>query len=820
MHVIYVAHSNVERLQINIQYIELFTEEPVHYHIISYYKPSIVAKGKVSFYGFDRCKPAEALLPFISTNPLTMQRSYHLNICRLYAAEILPDTVETALFLDMDTIVTRSLSFCYPTFDKATEYIAMTRDTGGVCQHKPDNCWPIGFTWNPPAWMRCNRSRVQHSCSIHRHEPVTFNAGVIGMNLKRMREVHFTQQLENTVWQTYRSVRRGAIYADQDFLNNYLRFHPSALSVLPCECNYQFSSARKGRHCANKRIAIAHAWSIAKASDPLLKAMKRFDRMARWRSYWSVKSATANMHDMRFDGTCPHQPWMCNENLSRPTHRHTRVFYLTRTMGRPRFYRSARESVRRQSHSHVTHMVFGDTYADEKGVDFTPFSLDTAPESACDVCGATPTSRCTQLPRNASVMPEAFQDCYCSLSYPPNTMVRSMQDIVLRRQSDGFVVILDDDKVLADEHVTTRVLSLAEPDDRFLLWRSATGRYIPSRPNFDACRIQQGDIDGANALIHTSVLRHGLWTGRRCSDYRSISGVSRRVSQRCVPIVGIVNNPLQYKSGGVGKREDLQDRLKITLVTTTTNKASDDRLRLLARSATYYRDYCGDLIAKRILVWNAPQDADIPAHLRPLFDVVVRTNNTHLENRWLLHTEVTTAFVLNLDDDSSVTRKGIECLLANANEDSAGVMWGPFSRRVVNGRYVLEENYRSTYSIVLPRVVLFRSSLLRSFATFWATYPKKNVSRRLLSDDIVFNMVVASTSAPARWVILPKASFVESRSTGIYNDKARQQVRNAAIRDVNHTWPVFSSCRACDENIIAAPCSDRRALIQRMKVAV
>lgn len=827
MHVAYVAHSNVERLIVNIQYIELFTSEPVHYHIISHYVPPIRVKGNVSHYNIvDECKQTSTLAPFITTHPATVRRLYKFNLCKLYLARILSTDVETVLLLDIDTVVTQTLTHCYPTFAKG-QYLAMARDTGALCQQHPDRCWPVGFTWDPPSWMRCNVSRERYSCAVHSEEPVQFNGGVIGMHLARMREVGFVEMIEKTVWNTYRMLGgRGASYAEQDFLNNYLRFHPESLVVLSCECNYQFSSARKRYHCANRRVAIAHAWSIAKMKEPLYKAMTRFDRLLKWRVIWSIRSIAPNMNDMRFDATCRAQPWACDEDPLRPTHQNTRVFYLTRTMRRPFFYAMLRESVRRQSHARVTHIVSGEAYANASGALFTSFAPSAPLESACDRCGASIASHCTRPSGKASFRDASttFGDCYCSLSYPPNAMIRAMQETVRQNDEAGFVVILDDDKVLADDHATTRALALAYPEDTFLIWRGATGRYVPNATNFAACRIQRGDIDGANMIVHTSILHHALWTPQRCGDYRSAANISRFVAPRCLDTVGVVNNPLQHPSGGLGRREDVPDTLRVTLLTTTTHLAPVKRRRLLARNAQYYRECCRDLITSTVLVWNAPENATVPAELRPLFNTIVHTRDLRLENRWLTRAHVSTEFVLNLDDDASVTRKGILCLLANAKDDAKGAVWGPFSRRIVGDKYILEENYKSSYSMILPKVMLFRSTLLDFFATFWKTYTKKYISRELqygVSDDIIFNMVATQT-AQVRWVILPTASFLESISPGISNAATRQRMRDSAVQALNHSWSVVSHwCRQCDDNVVVTACADdRERLIRAMRVFV
>ena len=131
----------------------------------------------------------------------------------------------------------------------------------------------------------------------------------------------------------------------------------------------------------------------------------------------------------------------------------------------------------------------------------------------------------------------------------------------------------------------------------------------------------------------------------------------------------------------------------------------------------------------------------------------------------------------------------------------------------------MEENYESKYNMILPRAMLFRSSLLHSFQSFWERYPKKFISHQLLSDDIIFN-VVATRVAQVRWVVLPTASFLESITVGIHNNKSgvpRKQVRNNAIQAIAHNWPVFSSCRHCDDNIVVTACKDRRSGYNRGK---
>ena len=69
---------------------------------------------------------------------------------------------------------------------------------------------------------------------------------------------HYKRLLSLT---TYLTDRLLCLLIAQEFLNNYFRFYPKALQLLPCGCNYQYTATRRSVRCPGQPVHIAHAWS-------------------------------------------------------------------------------------------------------------------------------------------------------------------------------------------------------------------------------------------------------------------------------------------------------------------------------------------------------------------------------------------------------------------------------------------------------------------------------------------------------------------------------------------------------------------------------
>ena len=204
---------------------------------------------------------------------------------KVFIEKILPESVSKVLFLDTDVVVTQEFTMCFPPFGERG-YLGMALDMGEVCQLDPDKCWPMSHYWKVPAGLTCGTSssraaRLRDKFNAHniskmrcplagQKEPLTFNGGVLWLYLDRMREVQFSERIINYTHHTARMTGPEKVpvtWGEQEFLNNYLRFQPDALVMLPCGCNYQWTATRREVKCPSQPVAIGHGWHDGVASQ-------------------------------------------------------------------------------------------------------------------------------------------------------------------------------------------------------------------------------------------------------------------------------------------------------------------------------------------------------------------------------------------------------------------------------------------------------------------------------------------------------------------------------------------------------------------------
>lgn len=468
---------------------------------------------------------------------------------------------------------------------------------------------------------------------------------------------------------------------------------------------------------------------------------------------------------------------------------HPPVFILTRTQGRPLYWRDLRASIEEQTYPFILHLAHGDAYANVTGVIYFKAAENStdAVQSPCTYCGATSKSGCSR-PR-ASRRPQTlqkFQRCFCGLRYTPNAHVRRLQLETLELAAvygHGYAIVVDDDKVFPDARAISKLIASIRETDKFLIWRSATGRYVPSRRNFDGCKIRIGDIDSANGIVHTSALRHALWGDRRCGDFRSLSSLSAKHRPRCLPLVGPVNHPFQRGIGGMGTRQDMPAH-RVTVV--VDGRAPPDASSALALVQSL-KACCSDVLAHFILLrdssasWPPKTSAADGAR----FDRIV--GESDVKNRWLIRKYVSTPYVLSLDwDGAFLDRRRVLCLLSHAIADREAVAWTSFPPNELHTQSALRP-----LRVNSLRVLLIRSHLLVHLATAWNSAPRKSSS---FFDDSPLLSHLASHARRVRQIMLPT------------NDSARAFERHLAMT----TGSKFSaSCKTCDGNLVKARCTRR-----------
>lgn len=822
-------------------FLHLFT--PAVFHLVTvasdraYWEALFDGSGHtLELYDVERCRGlVRDVQPF---GP----RIHYAVHCKVFLADLLPAEVAAVLYADTDAIIAGwgVAQACMPPLD-GESYIGMVIDMGDSCQLRPDRCWPLAYEGVVQPGLVCGNTpqrSARHASDARcvepgEREPLQLNGGLVYMNLTTMRRIGFTERYTESVWQTARMLPSAhafdATWGEQEFLNNYFRFHPEALAQLPCGCNYQYTAVRRAVRCPGQPVYIAHAWSSG-----MSKARARNPFTAYMRQLWNETRTIAEAREQRLSETvpavtdremrglaatvmlpvrsCPHQSWACDEDASEPILRGATVNVLTRTASRPGYFWHNSRSVRSQSHRHIRHIVATDTPGYATADVVVPVERPAAfGHEGCTKCNATRESGCSHPPASAKGSYAAFLECYCSTPYPPNGLLRQLY----AHTQEGYILYLDDDKRLADAYVVSRLLSRMRVAETFVLWRTTTGRIVPRDETFERCAIVHGDIDAGNLVFHTSLAPHADWGTARCGDYRAATQLLRAATPRCHDVLGPLSHPVSAKDGGGGQRRDLPGLSVV--ITTTGAELRTNWVALVIR--TYFSDEYRFLVRKIVLVWNSrhaiPEEVaalefEYSARLR-----VVATGTASLNNRWI-HTlpHITTDLVLNLDDDMMLLRPGIECLMATALSHPEAVL-GPFARSAAYDTTTRSYNYSfdellgeldaAGYFMLLPRVLMLRRVHLEQYASLPAELHGYIDDEPAHSDDILMGLAVPQ----AYRVIPPRGSLLDfdtvcrgqfkrgeylGKVGGLGLTPGRGSARTAALNNLSaHFTPVFHS---------------------------
>lgn len=783
----------------------------------------VATDADLYLYNFDICKTTASQVWFIA------QRASLSELCALFLADILPP-LPSVLYVDSrSATAVADVAPCARAADSASPdtLIALAPDLSDTCAAHPHFCYPLAFDWQLPSGLVCgttpsraarlNLSAASPNCrGPGEREPLPLHPGVAVMRLSRMRELRFTDRLVQASVLTWRSLNyRAAARGASDLLNNYLRLFPEAAADLPCGCNYQFTASRRLARCPGRAVRVARAdpnVELARASHdpyvhhfnfwrdtPIIDARVRqpppavpalSERDSQWtpptppRSAPTAAGPNPDYMAARRSHTpdCAHQAYLCaatdrDSALVLPLDiLRDRVYVLTRTSGRPRFFSHMAASVAAQTHPYVTHVVGTDD--DESmnsylsGVSTVRFATPEKPFDSGEVCRRcrTPDGTCAKAPPLTKPKArQAFFDCYCATSYPMNTYVNELH----ARVRNGWVLYVDDDNLLASRFALSELVAAASSRDELLAFRSHLGRATPTEPNFRNRVIVMGDFDASNFAVHSKHIDKATWPALRCGDFRTAARLAALLPTRWVDRTFIHANPLRAALGGLGARADIAPP-PVTVIVTSHVAAGWRPGWVQQIIEAYTSAEMHDLISRVILVWNGGADTPPPRSLIASHSarelqrtgklVVVRPAVNSLNARWTATIpHITTDAVLNLDDDVYVTRPAIVCLLSWLRREPSRMV-GPYVRRIAaGGRYVLDELLDSSaYSVTLPRVLLLPVDYLQRYATSPSASRRYVDTQAAHCDDILLNVLAlnASSKPPLR-ALLPEGSVID-----------------------------------------------------------
>lgn len=205
------------------------------------------------------------------------------------------------------------------------------------------------------------------------------------------------------------------------------------------------------------------------------------------------------------------------------------VYVLMRTANRPQFFEAARRSVEIQTYPNIHHLIVTDDPPSMSylgGLDAQLASSGRAsfdPDEVCQECQyLNPQStNCGQAPSIGSSYRQPYLECYCSTTYPMNTLVNQLFDRTLamtRKLGHGWVIILDDDNLFTSSTAVSDVMLDARHRDQLVLFQSKLGRMTPSDAGMNQPYVTRGDIDASNYMFHTSHIDLARWDNRRCGE--------------------------------------------------------------------------------------------------------------------------------------------------------------------------------------------------------------------------------------------------------------------------------------------------------------
>jgi glycosyltransferase involved in cell wall biosynthesis len=202
---------------------------------------------------------------------------------------------------------------------------------------------------------------------------------------------------------------------------------------------------------------------------------------------------------------------------------------LTRTSGRPNFFRENVESVQGQTYPHINHIVCADD--------------DESYEYATKLC-----SNVIKVERK----PKRTE--YDWMHSPYNLYCNTMMD----RVKEGWVMFLDDDDIFINQDSVRKIVKHIKSDDDFLIWRGQFPRAIIPGPYFGK-GIVMGDIGSFNYMFHSKHIWAAQWDEVKESDYRVAMKMSRLLKTKWIDEVLVkINNTKVFHGpgGGLGRRED------------------------------------------------------------------------------------------------------------------------------------------------------------------------------------------------------------------------------------------------------------------------
>jgi len=211
---------------------------------------------------------------------------------------------------------------------------------------------------------------------------------------------------------------------------------------------------------------------------------------------------------------------------------------LTRTSNRPFSFSCCRESIVKQTHKNVTHIV---SYDNPDDLEYLNLYEDIR---KVRVDQGQLVSDWMMDHRNPNEIPEGGQP------YSPHNLYCNA---LLDNVDDGWIMFLDDDDILCNERALEEIVSYIKNEDTIAYWQMLfPDGGLSTVQTFSRGTPVLCDIGSPCFLFHSKWKHYSWWDQWKCSDFRFVTRLHQNIPNK----EWIVKPYVQVGGFGLGRRQD------------------------------------------------------------------------------------------------------------------------------------------------------------------------------------------------------------------------------------------------------------------------
>lgn len=237
-----------------------------------------------------------------------------------------------------------------------------------------------------------------------------------------------------------------------------------------------------------------------------------------------------------------------------------KINILTRTSGRPLYFKKCRESILSQTHKNIKHLISSDsknnTYL--KGIEY----IDVKPIKIEDV----------KLKKG-----ETFA--------PYNLYLNDL----LQEVKDGWVLILDDDDAFVSEDSLSEIVSHINSEDDLLFWRVQFPNQLIPSDKYWMKEPQECQISMIGFMFHSKWINNFKFDYLTKGDYRVIKTLWNLIPNKIWIDKILTKLQRDIGMGGHGTKDDIDVKYDIIIPSWNMSKVTIECLRSIKRYSSSYR---------------------------------------------------------------------------------------------------------------------------------------------------------------------------------------------------------------------------------------